>query len=105
MPTSQRQPRIYGIVGFDCPAESGALYGARNRKPRSGFTIIELLAMIAIIGVLLALLLPAVQQARQSARRIQCKSNLKQLMLGMQNYETSHSIFPTNYGFGKPNSS
>ncbi|HWL07457.1 MAG TPA: DUF1559 domain-containing protein [Planctomicrobium sp.] len=65
-----------------------------------GFTLIELLVVIAIIAILVALLLPAVQQARESARRTQCKSNLKQLGLALQNYHDVHSAFPIGEGLG-----
>jgi prepilin-type N-terminal cleavage/methylation domain-containing protein/prepilin-type processing-associated H-X9-DG protein len=61
---------------------------------RGGFTLIELLAVIAIIAVLIALLLPAVQAAREAARRIQCVNNLKQLGLGIHNYESSNGVLP-----------
>jgi prepilin-type N-terminal cleavage/methylation domain-containing protein/prepilin-type processing-associated H-X9-DG protein len=61
---------------------------------RRGFTLIELLVVIAIIAVLIALLLPAVQAAREAARRAQCVNNVKQLLLGMHNFESSNGAFP-----------
>ena len=59
-----------------------------------GFTVIELLVCASVVAIVMALLLPAVQQAREAARRAQCRNNLRQLGLALHNYESSHGVFP-----------
>jgi prepilin-type N-terminal cleavage/methylation domain-containing protein/prepilin-type processing-associated H-X9-DG protein len=66
----------------------------RTRSYRTGFTLVEVLVVIAIVGLMVALLLPAVQAARESSRRLHCAGNLKQLAMACHNYEDVHGTLP-----------
>ncbi len=72
----------------------GAGEGRRSRGARGGFTMLELGVVVAVIGVLIALLLPAVQGAREAARRRQCENNLCQIGIALRNYESAHGVLP-----------
>jgi prepilin-type N-terminal cleavage/methylation domain-containing protein/prepilin-type processing-associated H-X9-DG protein len=70
-----------------------------RRRSFTGFSLVELLTVIAIIGLLIQMLLPAVQSAREAARNLNCKSNIRQLAMGAINHESTHHHFPTG-GWG-----
>ncbi len=72
---------------------------SKIENPKSAFTLVELLVVITIIGILIALLLPAVQAAREAARNLQCKNNLKQVGLGFLSHQAAHGHYPTG-GWG-----
>ncbi len=77
--------------------QSRTILGKRRNDSRDGFTLVELLVVIAIIGILISMLLPAVQMVRESARRVTCLNQVKQIVLGLHNHNTSHGHFPPGW--------
>jgi len=84
---------LFNIVSFRFKAE------IKPPSPisRRGFTLVEMLVVIAVIGVLIALLLPAIQAARESARRTACKSNLRQVGQALQMHHEARGTFPAGW--------
>ena len=72
-------------------------------KRRFAFTLIEILVVMIIIGMLVAMLLPAVQKVREAARRSNCGANMHQIGIAMANYESSHGHFPASWNPVAPN--
>ena len=74
---------------------------ASRRRVRKGFTLIELLVVISIIGILVGLLLPAINSAREAGRRAKCQSNMRNVVLAIMGYVNNKNVFPPSGEFGE----
>ena len=95
--TRSDPPRGTGLVLCGPLSAAGARALSRRARASVGFTLTELLILIAIIAVVIALLLPAVQHAREAARRSQCRNNMHRLGLALISYHAAHGVFPPSY--------
>jgi type II secretory pathway pseudopilin PulG len=91
-PARERLPAGQCTRGGDHAAAAETLRALRHARP--AWTLVELLVAIAVIGILVSLLLPAVQAAREAARRTECTNNLRQLGIGLHTYHNAHGSFP-----------
>ncbi len=85
-----------------CGRKHAIQSSASTLKTTPGFTLVELLVVIAVVGLLVAMLLPAVQSAREAARQTQCRNNLKQIATACQNFESLRRFFPGHGGETEP---